>query len=217
MLIWLMKIYTLTTRIRSNWDRKLETENWIGLWFSLETEIRDRNMGYQITVNMETEKLLCGLYLRPTWISVSDFGDRNTKRSQLETKRKLGLKFWRPSSLLVSNLKSLETNLVAGLRFRDQSPYPVSIRDQQDFGLHGLSKLEKNLGKLETEKLNWSLNKIGDQMFWSQNGITSETEVLVWSPFETMYVFGLQQQKEFLILCFRFRDQVKMVVSIRDQ
>jgi len=91
-------------------------------------------------------KLLSGLYLRPTSISVSDFGDRNIPRSQLETKRKFGLQFWRPKHLSVSNLKSLETNLLAGLRFGDQNPNPVSIRDQNDFGLHGVSLFEKNLG-----------------------------------------------------------------------
>ena len=134
-------------------------------------------MGYQITLNMETDKLLCGLYLRPTSVSVLDFGDRNIARSQLETKRKLGLKFWRPRQLSVSNLKCLETNLVSGLIFRDQSPEPVSIRDQQDFGLHGGSIFEKDLGISETEILNWSQNKIGDQMFRFQNAINSETEM----------------------------------------
>jgi len=163
------------------------------------------------------QKLLCGLHLRPTKISVSDFGDRNITRSHLETKRIFGLRFWRPTQILVSNLKSLETKLVAGLRFRVQKPDPVSIRDQQDFGLQGGLIFEKGLGISETEILNWSQNKIGDQMCRFQNASNSETEICIQSPFETNYMFGLQPQKAFVIFGFRFRDQVEKVVSIRYQ
>ena len=107
--------------------------------------------------------------------------------------------------------------MVVGFRFRVQNLDPISIRDQQDFSLHRGSIFEKDLGISETEILNWSQNKIGDQMFRFQNAINSKTEVWIRSPFETNYIFGLQPQKVFVIFGFRFRDQVEKVVSIRDQ
>ena len=84
-------------------------------------------------------------------------------RSQLETDIILGLRFWRPTAILVSNLKSLKTKLVVGLRYRDRNPGPVSDRDQQNFGLQNDSIFEKTLIFSDTEIHNWSRIKIGYQ------------------------------------------------------
>jgi len=74
-------------------------------------------------------------------------------RSPLETNRIFGLRFLRPTQILVSNLNSVETKIMSGLRFGDRNPHPVSIRDQEDFGLQGGSPFEKGLGNSETEKV----------------------------------------------------------------
>ena len=84
-------------------------------------------------------------------------------RSQLETNIILGLRFWRPIAISVSNLKSLETKLVAGLKYRDRNPDPVSDRDQQNFGLQNDSIFEKAPVFSETEIFNWSRITIGYQ------------------------------------------------------
>jgi len=58
-------------------------------------------------------------------------------RSQLEANKIFGLRFLRPTQILVSNLNSVETKMISGLRFRDHNSDPVSMRDQEDFGLEG--------------------------------------------------------------------------------
>ena len=98
-------------------------------------------------------------------------------RSQLETNKTFGLRLWRPTQILVSNLNSVETKIISDLRFGDRNPDPVSIRNQEDFGLQGGFNIREGSGQFRDRKPYWSQNKIGDQMFWFQIAIKSEAEM----------------------------------------
>ena len=140
----------------------------------------------------------CGLYWRSKNIPVSDIGDRKYMRSQLETKRFFSLRILRPTQILVSNLNSVETKVMFGFRFRDRNSNPVSIRDQEDFGLQGV---REGSGQFRDRKSYWSQNKIRDQLFRFRNAICSETDLWIQSPIETNCMFGLEPQNH-----LQFRD-----------
>ena len=146
-------------------------------------------------------------------MSVSDFGDRDTMRSQLETNIIFGLRFRRPTQILVSNLYSVETEMISGPSFRDQNPDPVSIRDKRILVSKWGSLFEKGLVILDTEKYIGLRIRLETKCLAFKMQFGSETQMWIRSPFETNYIFGLQSQKVIVIFGFRFRDQVKNVVS----